>query len=214
MPTNERSISVMTHGRYVTELNSVTQARMLIVGFHGYSENADIHLQRLKDIAIQDAHYCSIQGLHLFYRQKQIAASWMCSQNRDAHIVNNINYINAVLDQLATELHWQYLIFAGFSQGAAMAYRSAALGTHPCDALIINGGDVPPDLTATQLGTLPPTYIIRGDSDNIYSAEQLQHDLTRLQSVQTQSGTFAGPHSWPSAASALCRNFLNQQCTR
>lgn len=210
MAADEHLISTMTHGRYLLAQHRVTQASFLIAGFHGYSENADIHLRRLQEIHIEDCHYCSIQGLHTFYRQKHIAASWMSSQNREAHIQDNIAYIDAVLSQLSDKLSWDHLIFAGFSQGAAMAYRSAALGAHTCDALIINGGDVPPELSEATLQQLPPLLIMRGTNDQAYSQQQLELDCSRLKTDQTETQQFQGPHSWPTAASAIATEFLHQ----
>ena len=204
-------ISTQTHGRYLLEDAEESNAPSLLLGFHGYTENADIHLSRLKQIECAGgAHYCSVQALHVFYKQQRVAASWMCSQDREFHITYNIQYINAVIDELTKSISWNQLILAGFSQGAAMAYRYAALGKHTCHALCINGGDVPPDLEPASLSSLPPLLILRGDNDQAYSDEHMHADRKRLQSTpHVTLQTFPGSHSWPSAASKLCTDFLN-----
>ena len=50
------------------------------------------------------------------------------------------------------------LVFAGFSQGGAMAYRAAA--RYPSDALIVLASDVPPDVLAATRASLPPDLLI------------------------------------------------------
>ena len=56
----------------------------------------------------------------------------------------------------------QRLAYLGFSQGAAMAYRAAAGSGHPCQGVVVLGGDVPPELEGRDLASFPPVLLGRG----------------------------------------------------
>ena len=113
-------------------------------------ENARTQMERLQ--AIPGAALwtlVSVQALHRFYRgrSEEVVASWMTSEDRDAAIADNIEYVDAALDAVphgpATRI-----VYAGFSQGVAMAFRSAVRGRHGAAGVIGIGGDVPPELLA------------------------------------------------------------------
>ncbi len=72
------------------------------------------------------------------------------------------------------------LIYAGFSQGVAMAYRAAALAQRPCDGVIALAGDVPPDV-APLASSLPRVLLGRGTEDKWYTGEQAAKDRAVLQ---------------------------------
>lgn len=70
----------------------------------------------------------------------------MTTEDREEAIADNVAYVAAVLNAVRAEFaSTGPLVFAGFSQGVAMAYRAAAFAA-PCDGLILLGGDVPPDV--------------------------------------------------------------------
>jgi len=104
------------------------------VGFHGYAQNAETFLESL--VAIPGAEtwrVASVQGLHPFYsRGSHVVAGWMTRQDREHAIADNIAYVDAVLDDMAAAFGApEKLVFAGFSQGVAMAYRAAMRGARP-----------------------------------------------------------------------------------
>ena len=54
----------------------------LLVGFHGYGENAEKHLVEMESIG-SGWTLASVQGLHRFYtRSEEVVASWMTRQDR------------------------------------------------------------------------------------------------------------------------------------
>ena len=180
-------IETKTHGRYLVRRAS---SQRLLVGFHGYGENAEKHLEELEKIdGIGDWNLAAIQGLHRFYnRAEEVIASWMTRQDRELAIADNIEYVHAVVDALKP---YDTLVFAGFSQGAAMAYRAA---THiECNALLILGGDLPPDVTEISA----PVLLGRGERDDWYSHEKFEKDLNYLRTqVNVTTCVFDGGHEW------------------
>lgn len=79
------------------------EARTVLVGFHGYAENAEIQFERLLTIPGSDKDLlCSIQALHPFYRTKtgEVVASWMTRFQREQAIIENRCFVDRVLDKL------------------------------------------------------------------------------------------------------------------
>ncbi|HEY6843033.1 MAG TPA: hypothetical protein VI391_02620 [Thermoanaerobaculia bacterium] len=83
------TIAATVHGRFVVRAGP--PGRMLI-GFHGYAETAEIHLDELLMIPGTDAWtVVSVQALHPFYtsREQRIVASWMTRLDRELAIDDN-----------------------------------------------------------------------------------------------------------------------------
>ena len=95
---DERMIAVTSHGRYLvaapalppTNLEAAqaapSQPLPVLIGFHGYAEDAGAHLNRLRTIPGADRWLIvSVQGLHRFYRARSqdVVASWMTRQDRE-----------------------------------------------------------------------------------------------------------------------------------
>jgi len=201
-----------THGHYVVEGPDTNEPLPLIVGFHGYAENAKRHLEALRRIAPRGWRLCAVQGLHAFYNRKsgEVVASWMTRMNRELAIADNVAYVGRVVAAVKESYPTREpLVYVGFSQGVAMAYRAAAGAGHPSRALVALGGDVPPEVGARDLAGFPRVLVGRGSEDPWYRAEQLAADVELLQrkGVDVQVCQFDGGHEWSdafvSAAGAL-----------
>ncbi|MEO5897827.1 MAG: phospholipase, partial [Vicinamibacterales bacterium] len=123
----ELLVSTSTHGRVL--MRPAVSPTALLIGFHGYMENADIQMDRLAALEGSDAWtLVSVQALSRFYkgRSQEVVASWMTRQDREVTIEDNIAYVDRVVEQVATA--GTPVVFAGFSQGVAMAFRAAVRG--------------------------------------------------------------------------------------
>ncbi len=206
------TIPITVHGRYLVA-PAAGRPEYALVGCHGYAENADIHLDRLSAIAGADrCTLVSVQGLHRFYnrRSQSVVASWMTRQDRDLAIADNVSYINGVLEAVLGDDLATPLVFTGFSQGVAMAYRAACRTVRQVAAVVSLGGDVPPELTADALARVPRALVGRGTLDEWYTAEKHHGDLERLQAAGVRATPFAldGGHEWPATFSAEIARFL------
>ena len=210
-------VPTTTHGRYLVDIAHGEGPRPLLVGFHGYSENADVQMERLRSVRA-DAGWSlvSIQALHRFYRagtNDQIAASWMTRQDRELMIADNVAYGNAVIDAICREFHEvSAIVHAGFSQGASMAYRAAALGQRPSAGVIALGGDVPPELSQEVLGRVGKALIGWGRRDRFYGVEKKNSDEHRLRSagVAVQVVELDASHKWTEPFTAACSAWLRE----
>jgi predicted esterase len=218
--TEERSIAVGSHGRYLVNAPSgadgIVSAPPLLVGFHGYAEDADIHFERLQSIPGSDRWLVvSVQGLHRFYRgrSRDVVASWMTRQNRDLMIADNLAYVAAVVDDVRRQwISADAMVFAGFSQGAAMAFRVAALSPYRVSGIVTVGGDVPPELDDAMLRRIPAALIGRGQRDEWYTAEKFAEDQSRLRAARTRvvAHEFDGDHEWTADFSRATTDFLGR----
>ena len=206
-------IEARVHGRYLLRAAEGEPAGVL-VGFHGYGESARPHLDALLEIpGIERWTVASIEGLHSFYtRSGEVVASWMTRQDREAAIADNIAYVrSAVREILESTAGWGPLVYCGFSQGVAMAYRAAATAGHSCDGLIALAGDVPPELAERDLEGFPRVLIGRGESDSWYSEEKLTADvqLLRGKGVEVEFERFDGGHEWTRGFRVSCADLLD-----
>jgi predicted esterase len=211
----ELNVPVTTHGRVLVDGDGDGVARplQLLVGCHGYAQNADEMMEMLRGIPSGEQWTrVSIQALHRFYRGRAevTVASWMTRQDRDVMIGDSVAYVDAAIAAVAGARAIERLAFVGFSQGVAMAFRAAVLGARKGDAVLALGGDVPPELLADPGVTFPHVLLARGTRDEWYTRAKLDADETalRMRGARVDTLTFDGAHEWhrdfaARAASAL-----------
>jgi predicted esterase len=212
----EHALPAQTHGRYVVAPPASTDPVPILAGFHGYGESADTHLERLRAIAGSERWLVvSIQGLHRFYNRRadEVVASWMTRQDRELAIADNLAYVAAVLD--AVSVNWRTtrsIVFAGFSQGVAMAFRAAVDANRDNVAVIAVCGDIPPEIESRALGRLSAALVCRGSSDEWYTAQKFSEDIRRLKAsgVDVSPLEFQGGHGWPADVNAAAALVLRQ----
>jgi predicted esterase len=207
-----RTIATGTHGRYLEEIPE--HSRATLVGFHGYQENAAIQFEVLRQIAgSRSAGLVSVQGLHRFYsRSNDVVASWMTKEDRDQAIADNLAYVAKVMEAVTSDSGLtRPLIYVGFSQGVAMAYRAAALSQRPCDGVIALAGDLPPDV-APLAASLPRVLLGRGSEDKWYTGEMSAKDLDTLRAagVAVTEHVFDGGHAWAPDFIARASQFVDE----
>jgi predicted esterase len=216
----EQTVITQTHGRYLVVPTVGTDPAPMLVGFHGYAESADTQLSRLR--AIEGSEHwlvVSIQGLHRFYqrRTEEVVASWMTRQDRELAISDNLAYVSSVLDAVSAACSTRpSIVFAGFSQGVAMAFRGAVKSSAERIAVIAVGGDVPPEIEPSALARISSALICRGSSEEWYSAEKLAQDARRLREsgVDVTAVELPGGHQWSADASRAASGFLREWLLR
>lgn len=215
---SEHSIATLVHGRYLLEApggSPGASGAPLLVGFHGYGENAERHLAELRRIpGAARWVLCAVQALHPFYnRAGDVIASWMTRQDREQAIEDNVRYVASVVARVKRELPVsERLVYLGFSQGAAMAYRAAACSGQPCQGVIVLGGDLPPELERRDLTGFPPVLLGRGTSEEWYDAAKMEHDveLLRARKIDVRALVFQGGHEWTDEFRAAAGQFLGE----
>ena len=196
-----RHAPTQVHGRYFVRPSASKPAHWLI-GFHGQGHTAEAFLADLERIPRgPDWVVASIQGLNRYYagRTQAIVASWMTSQDRELAIADNVAWVDTALDQLEREFgRPRSIVFAGFSQGVAMAYRAGLLGRRPCVAILAGNGDVPPELKSATSRTWPLVLVATGARDEWYTPARLAADVEVLRGLgaEVRTLTHDGAHEW------------------
>jgi predicted esterase len=211
-------VDARVHGRYLLRLPATPQPWPLIIGFHGYGEDASDHLQELARIPGTDRWLLvAVQALHPFYTRndRRVVASWMTRIDREHAIADNVAYVGRVLhDVRRRHATMPPLVFCGFSQGGAMAYRAAA--HYPADGLIVLAADVPPDIAAGPTAPLPATLIGRGARDDWYTEAKQESDRQALHAlgVRPEFCVFDEGHVWAQpfrqAAAGMLERLLSE----
>lgn len=207
------------HGRYLIRVPESSSGPRrhgpMLVGFHGYGESAETHMARLEAIPDSD-HWTlvSIQALHRFYgKDGETVASWMTSQDRDDLIADNLRYTRSVvIEALHISGEPRALVYLGYSQGVAMAWRAAILGVRRIDGLVTLGGDVPPEFGVRPLSECPPVLLGRGRQDALYGADRFASDVEMLAArfVPVEPCEVDGGHAWSPAFSEEVGQFLRR----
>ena len=213
-PAAVHTIAATTHGRYLVAPAEGPGPAPLLVGFHGYGEHAERHLAELDRIP-ESARWTrvAVQALHRHYSEgaRHVVGSWMTRQDRELAIADNLAYVRAVLNKVASAYPTTgTLVFCGFSQGVAMAYRAAARCGYACQGVIALGGDVPPELRADAAVAWPPVLFGRGRTDAWYTAEKMDTDLAALRTAGAPAVplVFDGGHEWTDAFRHAAGRFL------
>ena len=198
-----------THGRVL--VRDVRDAEGLLIGFHGYMENAEIMMARLAAVAgLERWTLVAVQGLHRFYkgRSEDVVASWMTRQDREAAIADNIAYVDNVVE--ATRTGDEPIVFTGFSQGVAMAFRAAVKGKAKAAGVFAVGGDVPPELLADAKSWFPRVLLARGKTDEWYTEKKLGEDYRALRPRTDDVVTleYEGGHEWTTEVAVARGSFL------
>jgi predicted esterase len=206
------AVPTLTHGRMLVRPAHAAASRGLLVGFHGYMENAAIQLERLVGIPGASAWtLVALQGLHRFYRGRteDVVASWMTREDRDIAIADNLAYVAAALDEVPRG-RFTRIVYAGFSQGVAMAFRAGVLGRERASGVIAIGGDVPPDLLADRSLRFPSVFLARGERDEWFTESKFDADVAALtaRGAPLRSLTYDGAHEWNAAVASAAGEFL------
>jgi predicted esterase len=194
------SVETPTHGRAL--IKDASSSSGVLVGFHGYAQSAEDMLGELELIPGSERWtLVLVQGLHRFYARGhgKVVASWMTREDREQAIADNLGYVNRVVSAaLRGAGDTATVVFLGFSQGVAMAYRAAVMGERRASGLMAIGGDVPPDVKEASADRFPPILIAAGDSDDWYTAAKVEADelFLRARGLRHEVFRYAGGHVW------------------
>ena len=206
-------------GRYLLRRAAGDGAAPILVCLHGYGENAERLLEAVVEVPVASAwHLVAIQALHPFYnpRTGEVLASWMTKLDREEAIRDNITYVGRVVGEVKNELAPgdadRPLVFLGFSQGTAMAYRAAFGGGHDCAGVVALAGDFPHEIMPREGGAHPRVLIGRGTEDEWYDEAKMENDLARLSAfdVEVETCVFDAGHEWTPEFRSCCADFLRR----
>lgn len=210
-------VEARTHGRFRVR-PPAGAARGVVVGFHGYLQDAADFLADFGAVPGAEAWaVVAVDALHAFYPRNsgsgRVVRGWMTRDLREEAIADNVAYVRGVLDACRRRFGWRLPVVAvGFSQGASMAWRAALLAGHEVAGVAALGGDIPPELARLPAASPFPrrALLARGESDEWYSAARLAADGELLATRAVELHTLVGPggHEWTDAFRAALGELL------
>jgi predicted esterase len=212
------TIAAQVHGRFVVERPESGAALPILVGFHGYAERAEDMLEVLRRVRAERPWLLvSVQALNRFYTRAQaVVANWMTREDRELAIADNVQYVASAVATVRREYDTAGpVVYVGFSQGVAMAYRATAFAhdhhdVPRADGAILLAGDIPPDVVP-RVRELPPLLIGRGTQDEWYTEAKANADLQHLAQAARppRLHVFEGGHVWDDSFVAAAGEFLD-----
>ena len=209
-----RHAATEVHGRYLVRPAPSGKNVHWLIGFHGQSQTAENFLPDLMRVPHGPTWLvAAIQGLNRSYagRSRAIVANWMTSQDRELAIADNVAWVDRVLDALEREFGApKSIVFAGFSQGVAMAYRAGLLCRRTCAAIVAVCGDVPPELETGSTRDWPRVLAATGSRDEWYTPARLEDDFEFLRARRADAVrlVFEGGHEWSQPVAAAAGRML------
>lgn len=176
---------------------------------HGYAQLARDFIAAFHPIAAPDRLIVAPEALSRFYahverggshHEASVGATWMTREDRDAEILDYVDYLDAVVERArAAAPNASRVVALGFSQGTATVSRWAVLGAHAPDRLILWGGgpaeDLPPEGLAARLGDRP-IELVHGRNDRVVPLAVVERAVARLRSrgVAVELHSYDGSH--------------------
>ena len=176
---------------------------------HGYAQLARDFIAAFEPIAAPGRLIVAPEALSRFYtqvergvshQQAQVGATWMTREDRDAEILDYVDYIDAVLDRVrAAAPSAGRVVALGFSQGTATVSRWAVLGARVPDRLILWGGgpaaDLPVPRLTERLGALS-IELVHGVRDRVVPRGDVERAAARLRAhgVAVELRSYEGGH--------------------
>ena len=176
---------------------------------HGYAQLARDFIGAFEPIVGPERLVVAPEALSRFYAHVErggshgrasVGATWMTREDRDAEILDYVDYLDAVACRArAAAPNASRLVALGFSQGTATASRWAVLGAAAPDRLVLWGGGPAEDLTAEQLAvrfSSTPIEIVHGLTDRVVPFAGVGRAAARLQAhgVAVEVRTYDGGH--------------------
>jgi len=156
------------------ELNSVqpTTKNIWIV-FHGYGQLAEYFIKHFEKLDPKENTVIALEGLSRFYVEGltgRVGASWMTKEDRKDEIIDQSNYVNAVLESrnIDPKNEEQRTVVLGFSQGTTTAIRWLVNNGIRPDQLILWAGSFPHDVDTNDHQNILkdlPVHFAYGDED-------------------------------------------------
>lgn len=193
-------VEVVTRAYLLTQAPQQTPPRVALWGFHGYAEHPRTALRALQASGRDDALLVAPMGQHhLYNREGDVVASWMTRHERGDQIRQIVAFL-ASAHSLLVAAHGELpVIAAGFSQGAAAAYRLACLSGVPVSHLHVLAGQMPPEVAAGLRGWSPvPVTLHWGSDDRRVPRDTLERDrdLLRAAGWPVDLRVHPGGHEW------------------
>lgn len=187
----EHSIEVPRTARYYVLGDESAAGKELWIVLHGFGQLASDFIEYFTPLNDGAHVVVAPEALNRYYTQptsvpsgdRNVGATWMTREHRDAEIADYVRYLDLLHAELAQRFRPSRTVVVGFSQGGATASRWAVQGNTPLHTLILWGATLPPDADlSTVAARLRDTRLrlVIGRTDQYISADALERERERL----------------------------------
>lgn len=192
----QRTARVVTSGNF----NKKTIYIWLIT--HGYGMLASFFIKKFAALNPEEHYLVVPEALSRAYLDGltgRVGASWMTSEDREAEIQDQFEYLEKVYaDFIAPRLtEDQQVIALGFSQGAATIFRWANITQAPIHIILSWAGSIPPDVLEQWNLSSKKIHLVLGDKDPFFPIEKIDEYLLKykVKSPDLEVQIFNGDHN-------------------
>ena len=178
-------------------INGGPEAKTVLYVLHGYGQLVKHFIPKFNGLP-KDLMIVAPEGTHRFYLKGssgRVGASWMTKEIRQIDIEDNINWLNALDDEICSTHPVNQRHLLGFSQGGSTAIRWYMFGKPKFNSLIVWAADFPPDekINADKL-TGKNNYFVIGSEDEFYSRNDQQQLMEEYQALGFKISPYIGMH--------------------
>ncbi|MGB5607881.1 alpha/beta hydrolase [Eudoraea sp.] len=198
----EKSVSYNSTNTYETLNDFTDKTKNVWIVFHGIGYLSKYFLKYFDELNPLDNYIIAPQAPSKYYLNnsyKHVGASWLTKENTQTEIKNNLNYLDAIIEE-ETMLSTHNLIIFGFSQGVSMAARWVAQRKIICNQLVLYAGGIPNELNKNDfahLGANTLISIIIGNQDEYLTEDRLSIEREKSQAIfngRAKEHIFDGGH--------------------
>jgi predicted esterase len=174
--------------RYFSFDSPKSKIKTLLILLHGYSQQANEFIKQFEILDDTETLVIAPEGLSRFYVKGyfgNVGASWMTKEDRMNDIMDNINYLDTLVNKILAEPGNvpEKIIVLGFSQGGATAARWTAITNHKVNHLIIHSSEFPKDISDDSLKHLnekAKTWIVYSNNDEFIDEDLFKNQFDYL----------------------------------
>ena len=152
-------LGVKKTARYYSAGGEAGPVRHLWIVLHGYSQLAASFIDQFDVLSRDGSMIVAPEGLSRFYIKGyfgKVGATWMTREDREHDILDNMKYLDAMLDDVFQRLDGtpERVTVLGYSQGGSTAARWASVTTQAIHNLVLWCSDFPRDISGPSLAVL------------------------------------------------------------
>ncbi len=198
----EKSVRYNSTNTYETLNDFTDKTKNVWIVFHGIGYLSKYFLKYFDELNPLDNYIIAPQAPSKYYLNnsyKHVGASWLTKENTQTEIKNNLNYLDAIIEE-ETMLSTHNLIIFGFSQGVSMAARWVAQRKIICNQLVLYAGGIPNELNKNDfahLGANTLISIIIGNQDEYLTEDRLSIEREKSRAIfngRAKEHIFDGGH--------------------
>jgi len=178
-------------------INNHANVKTVLYVLHGYGHLAKYFIQKFAHLS-EDLMIVAPEGMHRFYLKGasgRVGASWMTKEIREVDIADNINWLDALDDEISKSHTIERRILLGFSQGGSTAIRWNIHGKVKFDALIVWASDFPPEEKENTEQLIDnQSHFIIGSNDEFYDSKGQEQLIDYYKSIGFKISTYIGTH--------------------